>query len=79
MKGLGTDEKAIIDVMANRTSAERQRIGQMFKTLYGKDMVKDLKSELGGHFEDVVVALMMPPDEYDAYECRRAMKVGFYC
>ena len=37
--------------------------------------MNDLKSELGGRFEDACIALMMRSDEYDAYELRSAMKV----
>ena len=44
-----------------------------------KDLIKDLKSELGGHFEDTVVALMNPPAEYDASLLRKAIKVHTVC
>ncbi|XP_052761234.1 annexin A4-like isoform X2 [Mya arenaria] len=74
MKGFGTDEKAIIDVLAYRTNSQRQQIKQMFKTCFGKDLIQDLKSELGGHFEDVIIALMMTETEFDAYELKRAMR-----
>ena len=40
--------------------------------------MKDLKSELGGKLEDVVVALFLKPDEFDATECRQAISVRFY-
>lgn len=36
MKGWGTDEKAIIGVLAARTNEQRQHIAAQFKTLYGK-------------------------------------------
>lgn len=38
-------------------------------------MIKELKSELSGNYENLVLALLMPPDEYDAYELNRAMEV----
>jgi len=73
MKGFGTDEDAIIDVITARTNAQRQEIKDMFKQMYGKDLTKELKSELGGRFEDAVLALMLKPAEFDARQLKDAM------
>jgi len=74
MKGFGTDEKVIIAVLANRSSAQRQAIAGAFKTAYGKDLVSDLKSELGGNLENVVVSLMFERIQFLAHSLRYAMK-----
>jgi annexin A7/11 len=74
MKGLGTDEKAIIEVLAHRTNAQRQQIKQQFKQMFGKDLIDELKSELTSHFEDIVLAMMMTPAEYDAYQLHDAIE-----
>ncbi|KAG9485087.1 hypothetical protein GDO78_008278 [Eleutherodactylus coqui] len=36
MKGFGTDEQAVIDVVSNRSNDQRQKIKAAFKTAYGK-------------------------------------------
>ena len=40
-----------------------------------QDLIKELKSELSGNFEDVVLALMMTPQEYDASEVYNSIQV----
>jgi annexin A7/11 len=44
--------------------------------LIQKDLIEDLKSELGGKFEDVIVGLMDPPVDYLCKQLHKAMK-GF--
>ena len=74
MKGAGTDEDAIIKLVANRTNAQRQKIKLLYKSSFGRDLVEDLKKELSGNFEDAVVALFYEPIEYDCHQLRKAMK-----
>ena len=73
-KGIGCDKKTIIDITVNRTNAQRQQIKEAYKASYGRDLMKDLKSELHSHLEDGILALFTDPIEYDADELRGAMK-----
>ena len=74
MKGLGTDEKAIINIIANRTNRERMAMIESFKRQFNRDLLKDLKSELSGKFEDATLALFKDPIDYDCYTLNKAMK-----
>jgi len=73
MKGFGTNKTRIVEVLCARSNAQRQDIARVFKTMYGKDMIKDLKSELSGDFEDLILALMENPVKYDADQLYKAM------
>uniref|UniRef100_A0AAR2J265 Annexin n=1 Tax=Pygocentrus nattereri TaxID=42514 RepID=A0AAR2J265_PYGNA len=74
MKGAGTDEAAIISILPHRTIAQRQQIKEAYKRAIGKELVDELKSELTGNFEKVVIGLLMQAPFYDAYELRNAIK-----
>ena len=73
-KGIGCDKKTIIDITVNRNFAQRLQIRDAYKASYGRDLMKDFKSELHNHLEDAVLALYTDPVEYDADELRAAMK-----
>ncbi|XP_074031460.1 annexin B9 isoform X2 [Leptinotarsa decemlineata] len=73
MDGLGTNEEAIIQILSKRTNEQRRMIANTYKTMFGEDLIDDLKSELGGHFEDVIMALLEEPVEYQVKELRNAI------
>uniref|UniRef100_A0A8W4F9A3 Annexin n=1 Tax=Sus scrofa TaxID=9823 RepID=A0A8W4F9A3_PIG len=74
MKGLGTDEDTIIDIVTRRSNAQRQQIRQTFKSHFGRDLMVDLKSELSGDLARLILGLMMPPAHYDAKQLKKAME-----
>ncbi|KAM9816650.1 annexin A11b [Neosynchiropus ocellatus] len=74
MKGFGTDENAIIELLGSRSNRQRVPLVAAYKTTYGKDLIRDLKSELTGNFEKVALAMLKSPAHFDASECREAIK-----
>ncbi|MEQ2175096.1 Annexin A11, partial [Goodea atripinnis] len=76
MKGFGTDENAIIELLGSRSNKQRVALIAAYKTTYGKDLIRDLKSELSKDFEDLVIAMLQTPTQFDASELREAIKVG---
>ena len=42
--------------------------------MYGKDLHKNIRAEVGGKFEDLLMACMTDPYEFDAKSLRGAMK-----
>lgn len=74
MKGIGTDEKAIIDVLARRSISQRLDIVKQFKTLFGLDLIAELDSEISGKFFQVCRALCLEPEVFDAEELREAVE-----
>ncbi|XP_029439204.1 annexin A6 isoform X2 [Rhinatrema bivittatum] len=74
MKGIGTDEAAIINIITQRSNAQRQEIKKAFKSHFGRDLMADLKSELSGTIEKVILGLMMTPAQFDAKQLKKAME-----
>uniref|UniRef100_A0A8V0YPV9 Annexin n=1 Tax=Gallus gallus TaxID=9031 RepID=A0A8V0YPV9_CHICK len=74
MKGLGTDEGAIIEVLTQRSNAQRQQILKAYKAHYGRDLLADLKSELSGSLAKLILGLMLTPAQYDAKQLRKAVE-----
>jgi len=74
MKGWGTSESPIIEIVVNRSCEQLKEIEAMYKTSFGRDLKEDLKDELNGNFQEVVMARFLSPAEIDALYLRKAMK-----
>lgn len=74
MKGMGTNEDAIIKVIGIRTNAQRMTIRKAYSEKVDRDLMSDFKSELTGSLERLVMALFRTPAEHDAFVLEGAMK-----
>jgi len=74
MKGMGTNEKKIINVTNSYSHPQRMVIKDMFTKVYKRDLMKDLKSELSGKFEKMCLGFWMDAGRYDAMLIEDACK-----
>lgn len=74
IEGVGTTEKTLIEVLAQRSNAQRQLIAQAYEKTTKRKLVDDLKGDTDGDFEEVLVALVKPPAVYDCHELMKAIK-----
>jgi len=73
MKGIGTDEKTIIDIIGHRTRSELAQIDTAFRAKFGRLLVDKVKSEFSGKVERVLVNVVQPPAVTDAIYLHDAM------
>lgn len=75
MKGLGTDEKAIIAIICKRSNKQRLELIPTFQQQFDRSLLKDLDSEISGDFKKIILGLMKTPAEFDAWAFRAAIEV----
>lgn len=58
IKGVGTKEKDLTRIIVTRCEIDMGDIKREYQTLYEKSLYDELKKELRGDFEDIVLALV---------------------
>ena len=57
IKGFGTNDTLLIRILVSRDEIDMPQIKQYYKQLYGKDMVQDIKSDISGDYQKLMVEL----------------------
>jgi len=70
----GVDEDVIISVLVRRSNEQRQKIKVVYEASTGNKLDSDLKAALRSDLEDVSLALLMTPAQFDAVQLRKATK-----
>lgn len=68
MKGFGTDEQAIIRILTSSSHSQRLSIVKYFKEENNRELLEELKEELGEKLDDLTYALITSTTEYFSYE-----------
>lgn len=69
-------EEAIIDIITQRTNQQCLKISTTFTKIYNKDLIIEFQKFFTGkgHIEDISIALITNPIEYDCQNLRTAIK-----
>ncbi|KAM6171866.1 annexin A13 [Erethizon dorsatum] len=58
MKGLGTDEAVLIEVLCSRSNKEISAIKEAYQRLFDKSLESDVKSDTSGNLRKILVSLL---------------------
>ena len=76
LKGISTDEKVFIEIFATHDFQQRTKIKAAYNKLSKKDLISDLKAQLGGLFCDVMSGLVTEPIRFETH-CLQDMVTKF--
>lgn len=78
MKGMGTNERKLIEVTTRHSFDQRQQIRQRFDSKFSRSLLKDLASETSGKFEKLLLSFWYAHGEYDSRQVYEAVDgMGF--
>ncbi|XP_053561462.1 annexin A9 [Bombina bombina] len=66
--------QTIIDIVTGINNDQRQEVVKLYKELFQQDLTENLKKNLSGNLEKVIVGLLKTPAAYDAHELKATMK-----
>ncbi|XP_031431735.1 annexin A2-like [Clupea harengus] len=68
------DVATLVRILTNRNNAQRQKVAEAFQQVSQKDLSSVLKKALSGPLEDLMLALIMTPAQFDAHRLRQTME-----
>uniref|UniRef100_A0A9L0S0A4 Annexin n=1 Tax=Equus caballus TaxID=9796 RepID=A0A9L0S0A4_HORSE len=76
MKGLGTDEDTLIEILTSRTNKEIREINRVYREELKRDLAKDITSDTSGDFQKALLSLAKAL--YEAGERRKGTDVNVF-
>ncbi|XP_061597076.1 annexin A2 [Cololabis saira] len=67
------DTVTLVRILTNRNNAQRQVISRTFEEKSGKNLSVALKKSMSGDLEDLLLLLLLPPDNAEAQRLQQAM------
>ena len=58
MKGVGTDEEAVIEVLCSRSNVEIMKIKEEYRQLFKEDLEKRVYSETSGNLRKILISIL---------------------
>ena len=74
MKGFGTDEATLINVLSNLDPLQMAAVNQTYRSAIGRDLHKDVKSETSSYFRQGLLAIIDGPLMHDVNCAREAVE-----
>ncbi|XP_035380129.1 annexin A2 [Electrophorus electricus] len=68
------DVHSLVRILTNRSNDQRQKLNTAYQNLTQKDLKAGLRKVLSGNLEFLMLSLMMPPEQFEAYRLRQAME-----
>ena len=69
MKGIGTDEEALIEIICTKSNEQLEAIKECYSDVIGRDLESDIESETRGDFKRLLIAVLQAqreePDDVD--------------
>uniref|UniRef100_A0A8C6NLU4 Annexin n=1 Tax=Nothobranchius furzeri TaxID=105023 RepID=A0A8C6NLU4_NOTFU len=79
MKGLGTDEETLIELVCSRNDDELTEIKKVYREMFKKELDKDIAGDTSGDFAKLLLALVQVPSEpryksYSPYDMKESIR-----
>ena len=58
VKGLGTNDSRLVRVIVSSSEVDLGRIKQAYQTMYGRDMLHDVRDDTSGYYKEILTGLI---------------------